>query len=271
MSKSKDVATNKNNLKEEALKKFGLMIKKAVLTRQSKTCLQHISRLVEFIEGTSIFDNLRFKWAKEKEEGESRLHSLERQVYNKSKMAYDTLKSSLIDQKLFSSPDIEPVVAELETLFASNEPNCSPVPWQLAFDGIKALGMILEKIDRTDLLKDLAKLRTTLVRSQASNGLELVNQEKLVVDHFTFAEGAVDLTKLQNDFYFKIEKTPWAIWEKFLAIRWCLKTPFTYWKNKRLRYSSRVYEKKVGNALTRTLCGVKSIKSKIAQQMSPNF
>jgi hypothetical protein len=78
-------------LKEEALKKFDLLIKKAARTRQSTTYLHHISRLVEFIEGTPIFDNLCFKLAKEKEEGEVRLHSLERQVYNKSKMAYDTL------------------------------------------------------------------------------------------------------------------------------------------------------------------------------------
>jgi hypothetical protein len=243
MSKSKDVATNPSLPKEEALEKFRLLLKKTALTRQSKTCLQHISRLVEFIENTPIFDNLRFKFTKEKEEGELRLHSLELQVYNKSKMAYDTLKSRLIDQKLIDLPEIELVVVELETLFASNEPNCSPVPWQPAFDGVKTLGMILEKMDRTDLLKDLADLRTMLVRSQPSNSLEFVTEEKLVVDHFTFAEGVIELTKLQNDFYFKIEKTPWAIWEKFLAIRWCFKTPFTYWKNKRLRYSSRFYRK----------------------------
>ena len=65
---------------------------------------------------TLIFDNLRFKLAKEKEEGGVRLHSLELQVYNKSKMACDTLKLRLIDQKLISLPKIEPIVAEPETL-----------------------------------------------------------------------------------------------------------------------------------------------------------
>ena len=55
MSELKDVAINTSNLKEEVLEKFRLLVKKAVHTRRSKTCLQHISRLVEFIEKNSYF------------------------------------------------------------------------------------------------------------------------------------------------------------------------------------------------------------------------
>src|SRR5580658_7269790 len=82
MRELKDVTTNTNNLKEKTLDKFCLLIKKAARTRQSQTCLQYISRLVKFIEDTPIFDNLRFKFTKEKEAGEDRLHCLRLQVYN---------------------------------------------------------------------------------------------------------------------------------------------------------------------------------------------
>ncbi len=137
-----------------------------------------------------------------KKEGMAYLHSLELHVYNKSKMAYIVLKSRLIDHKLINLAEIEPLVAELETLFAGSELNCSPVPWQLAFDGVKALEIILEKIDRTELLKDLASLRKVSVRSQSTKTLKFVTKKKFIIDHFTFAEGIIDLTKLQNDFYF---------------------------------------------------------------------
>lgn len=158
-------------------------------------------------------------------------------------MAYDILKSRLVSQNLIELPEIGSVIAELETLFESNELICSPLPWQLAFNGVKVLGIALEKINRTDLLNGLAELRKVPVRSSISNDLEFATEDKLIIDHFIFADGVTELTQLQNDFYFRIEKTPWAIWEKLIAIRWCLKTPFKYWKNKRLRYSSRFYRK----------------------------
>lgn len=243
MKKLKNVATNQKKSKEKTIEEFHLLIKKAARARQLKTCLYHISQLVEYLEGNSTFDNLRCKWAKEKAEGMARLHSLELQVYNKSKMAYDILKSRVINQKPIELPEIQSIIAELDLLFAGNERNCSPPPWQLAFDGVKGLGIALERIGRTDLLKGLVKLRTIPIRSQTSNSWEFTIEESCIIDHFIFAEGITDLTNLQNNFYFKIEQTPWAIWDKLVAIRWCFRTPFSYWKNKRLRYSSRFYRK----------------------------
>lgn len=238
----KNVASSETIANAKILNEFQSIFKKNTRTKRSKTRLNYISQFVEFLENDPIFDNLRFKWAKEKEDGMAHLHSLELQVYNKSKMAYDTLKSRLVDQKLIDLPEIKSIVTELEVLFANNEQNCSPLSWQLAFDSVKTLGIALEKVNRTDLLNDLADLRKVLVRSQTSD-LEFATEEKLIIDCFIFANGVTELTQLQNDFYFRIEKTPWAIWEKLIAIRWCLKTPFKYWKNKRLRYSSRFYRK----------------------------
>ena len=65
----------------------------------------------------------------------------------------------------------------------------------------------------------------------------------MIIDHFTFAEGVTELVELQSRFYFKIEKSLWTIWERLIAVRWCFRTPFSYWKNKRLRYTSRFYRK----------------------------
>ena len=120
-------------------------------------------------------------------------------------------------------------------------------PRRLAFDGVKAHGIALEKMERTDLLKDLAELRIGLVSIQESYSSEYATKEKVIIDHFTFAEGVTELVELQNRFYFKIERCLWAIWERLLGVRWCFRTPFSYWKNKRLRYTSRFYRKESWN------------------------
>lgn len=238
----KNVAICKKFSNEEVLKEFHLLLQKIKRSKRLKTFLFHISQLVDFVESNPIFINLRFKWSREKEEGLNRLHSLKLQVYNKSKMAYELLKSRLRDQKLIDVSEIQSHIRELETLFGSNERNCSPSPWCLVFDGVKALGIALEKMERTDLLKDLAELRIGLVSIQKPNSSEYATKEKVIIDHFTFAEGVTELVKLQNRFYFKIESL-WAIWERLIAVHWCFRTPFSYWKNKRLRYTSRFYLK----------------------------
>jgi hypothetical protein len=133
----KNVTSSETIANTKILHAFQSIVKKITRTKLPKTRLNHICQLVEFLECEPTFDNLRFKWAKEKKDGTARLHSLELQVYNKSKMAYETLKSRLIDQKLIDLPEIKSIVAEQETLFASNERNCSPLPWQLAFDMFK--------------------------------------------------------------------------------------------------------------------------------------
>ena len=159
----KNVAICKKFSNEEMLNEFHFLLQKIKRSKCLKTFLFHISQLVDFVESNPIFINLRFKWNREKEEGLNRLHSLELQVYNKSKMAYELLKSRLNDQKLIDVLEIQSHIKELETLFGSNERNCSPSPWCLAFDGVKALGIALEKMERTDLLKDLAEMRIGLV------------------------------------------------------------------------------------------------------------
>lgn len=198
----KNVVISETAANTETLHEFQAIIEKITNTRTLKTCLYQTCRLLEFLESNSIFNNLHFKWAKEKEEETARLHSLGLQVYNRSKIAYDTLKCRLVKQKLIDLPEIESIVIKMDTLFANHEPSCSPPPWQLAFDGVKTLGIALEKMGRTDLLKDLADLRTI---SEGS----VISKERIIIDLFTFAEGITDLTQLQNDFYFRM--TPWSI------------------------------------------------------------
>lgn len=122
----KNVAISKNFSNEEMLNEFHLLLQKIKRSKRLKTFLFHISQLVDFVESNPIFINLRFKWSREKEEGLNRLHSLELQVYNKSKMACELLKSRLRDQNLIDISEIQSHIKELETLFGSNERNCSP-------------------------------------------------------------------------------------------------------------------------------------------------
>ncbi len=246
--------------KSDAILQFDLLLKKNKRSKRVKSFLHSLSTIVDFIESSSIFVNLRCKWNRQKEDGLSRLHSLELQVYAKSKMAYDILKPRLIDHKLIDIPGIQRRIGELDALFASHELNCSPAPCCLAFDGVKDIGMILEDIERTDLLKDLAKLRTRPISLLTPNGLDYTTKEKVIIDHFTFADGINELVAKQTQFHFKIRETPWAVWERLTAVRWCFKTPFAYWKNKKLRYSSRFNRKESWRRIKICIhCGEKSI------------
>jgi hypothetical protein len=51
----------------------------------------------------------------------------------------------------------------LELLFANDEPTCSPAPWILAYNGVKKLGRVLEEMERTDLLSDLASFESQII------------------------------------------------------------------------------------------------------------
>ena len=100
-----------------------------------------------------------------------------------------------------------------------------------AFDGVKNLGIILEDLERTDLLSDLAYFGSRLISQWHLDKLEYVTKNKIYIRHFTFADGILELVNLQEQFYYKIQGTSWAIWERLTAIQWCYKTRFSYWKN----------------------------------------
>lgn len=65
----KNVASSEIIANTKILNQFQSIVKKIVRTKLPKARLNYISQLVEFLESKPTFDNLRFKWAKEKEEG----------------------------------------------------------------------------------------------------------------------------------------------------------------------------------------------------------
>ena len=83
----------------------------------------------------SFFINLIYKWEWDKQLDLKHIHNLELSVYNKSKIAYDTLKSKVHQHQLIDHPEIHNHIQDLDILFSNSEPTCSPTPWRLAFDG----------------------------------------------------------------------------------------------------------------------------------------
>jgi hypothetical protein len=137
----------------------------------------------------------------------------------------------------------------------------------LAFTGIKQLSSILEEMERTDLLSELASFGNQMISQWNQNKLEYVTKNRIYIDYFTFADGIVELSDLREQFYYKIEDTPWAVWEQLAAISWCYKTPANYWKNKRLRYSDSFTTVPLGFAVTFSSTFIKASIS----SLNPNF
>lgn len=228
---------------ESVLQKFNLFKQRITRSRTLKTFLRALTTLIDFIRKCPLFNNLLCKWERDKQQDLKHVHSLELSVYNKSKIAYDTLKSRLYQHQLINHREIQNHIQDLDVLFSNSEPTCSPTPWRLAFDGVKMLGLALEELERTDLIQDLSCLKKRPVSLWNSDTCEYITVDKTYVHHFTFTDGVLELSDLHEKFYYKIEDTPWAIWERLHAIAWCYQTPFSYWQNKGLRYSSRFYRK----------------------------
>jgi hypothetical protein len=138
------------------LQKFNFLKQGIKRSRTFKTFLKALTNLIDFIRKCALFNNLLCKWEREKQQDLKHVHSLELSVYNKSKIAYDTLKFRLHQHQLTNHPEIQNHIQELDVLFSNSEPTCSPAPWRLAFDGVKTLGLALEELKRADLIQDLS-------------------------------------------------------------------------------------------------------------------
>jgi hypothetical protein len=252
---------------QAALDQFKLLQTKIKRTRSLKTFLKTLTDLLNFIQKCPLFNNLLCKWERDKQQGLKQIHSLELSVYNKSKIAYDTLKFRLHQHQLIDHPEIQNHIQELDVLFFNSEPTCSPAPWRLAFDGVKMLGLALEELERTDLIQDLSFLKKRPISQWKSDICDYITVNKTYIHHFTFADGILELSDLHEKFYYKIENTPWAIWEQLHAIAWCYQTPFSYWQNKSLRYSSRFYRKESWQRLN--LHGMWGEMNQIKQNIKP--
>lgn len=206
------------------------LIQRALRFRNPKHFFKDLCVLVDFIEKEPYFRNLFWKWDQDQKQVNARIHSLELQVYTKSKMTFEELKQRISQSQLIDSK-IDEKIQELEKLFSGQETGCPPFPWRLAYDGIKELGSLLERIKRFDLLDGFITLQ---------NSTDAYREP--FIEYFTFAEGITELIDLNEKYFWKVEDDG-AIWQQLLVARWCYQTPCTYWQRKKLRHDNRYARK----------------------------
>lgn len=71
------------------------LIQKALRFRNPKHFFKNLCVLVDFIEKESHFRNLCWKWDQNQKKVNACIHSLELQVYTKSKMTFEELKQRI--------------------------------------------------------------------------------------------------------------------------------------------------------------------------------
>lgn len=205
-------------------------IRKALFFRNVEHFFKNLCSLIDFIDKEPFFRNLCWKWDQDQKKVTARIHSLELQVYTKSKMTFEELKQRISQSQLVDSK-IDEKIQELEKLFNGQETCCPPFPWRLAYDGVKELGFLLEGIKRFDLLDGFVIVQ---------NSIDVHGE--LFIEYFPFAEGVTELVDLHEEFFWKVE-SDCAVWQQLLVARWCYQTPFTYWERKKIRYDNRYARK----------------------------
>jgi hypothetical protein len=113
--KNVDLRTAKSRplTQESVLQKFKFLKQKMKRSRTLKTFIKTSVDTVKVIQECPFFNNLLCKWNRDKQQDLKHVHSLELSVYNKSKMAYDTLKSRLIQYQLIDQPKIQSHIQKL--------------------------------------------------------------------------------------------------------------------------------------------------------------